>query len=88
MSGFLWGAILGGGVVFLLGTKRGKKLLKKVTEEGLEGISQIEELVEEGNDEEKATEQHSNGELKNHESVVGKITKSTKRLFKGIQKRK
>lgn len=84
MNGFLWGAILGGGVVFLLGTKRGQKLLKRVTEEGLEGISQIEEEDEE----EKAAEQHSNGELKNEESVVDKITKSTKRLFKGIQKRK
>lgn len=87
MNGFLWGAILGGGVVFLLGTKRGQKLLKRVTEEGLEGISQIEELVEE-DEEEKAAEQHSNGELKNEESVVDKITKSTKHLFKGIQKRK
>ena len=46
LNGFLWGAILGGGIIFLLGTKKGKKLLKTITEEGLEGISQIEDLVE------------------------------------------
>jgi len=54
-DGFLWGAILGGGLVFLLGTKKGKKLLKTITEEGVEGLSEIleaqmdeEDLEEDG----------------------------------------
>ncbi len=40
-DGLLWGAILGGGLVFLLGTKKGKKILKMITEEGVEGLSEI-----------------------------------------------
>ncbi len=40
-QGFLWGAIIGGGIVFLLGTKKGKRLLKTITEEGLDNISDI-----------------------------------------------
>lgn len=40
-DGFLWGAIIGGGLVFLLGTKKGKKILKMITEEGVEGLSEI-----------------------------------------------
>ncbi|MBI3093022.1 MAG: YtxH domain-containing protein [Candidatus Levybacteria bacterium] len=47
VNGFLWGAIIGASVVFLLGTKKGKRLLKTVTEEGLEGVSGLKELVEE-----------------------------------------
>ena len=40
-DGFLWGAIIGGGLVFLLGTKKGKKILKMIAEEGAEGLSDI-----------------------------------------------
>ncbi len=40
-DGVLWGAIIGGGLVFLLGTKKGKKILKMITEEGVEGLSEI-----------------------------------------------
>ena len=50
-DGFLWGAIMGGGLVFLLGTKKGKKILKMITEEGVEGLS---EILEEQMDEEEA----------------------------------
>ncbi len=45
-SGFLFGALIGAGVVFFLGTKKGKKLLKTITEEGLEGIAEIEDFIE------------------------------------------
>ena len=41
LDGFLWGFIIGGAVVFLIGTKKGKKLLKAITEEGMGGISDI-----------------------------------------------
>ena len=37
----MWGAIIGGGLVFILGTKKGKKILKMITEEGVEGLSEI-----------------------------------------------
>lgn len=37
-SGFLIGVLVGAAVVFLLGTKKGKKLLKAISEDGIEDI--------------------------------------------------
>lgn len=47
-TGFLLGAIIGGAVVFFLGTEKGKKLLKTITDEGLENISDLKDFVEDG----------------------------------------
>lgn len=41
LSGFLLGALIGAAVVFLLGTKKGKRLLKAISEEGIDNISNI-----------------------------------------------
>ena len=38
-TGLLLGMILGGGAVFLLGTRTGKNLLKIVSEQGLDGLT-------------------------------------------------
>lgn len=46
-SGFLLGVVVGAAVVFLLGTKKGKRLLKAISEEGLGNISNILEEVDE-----------------------------------------
>lgn len=51
-SGFLWGMIIGATIVFLLGTKKGKRLLKIISEEGLElsellGADTVEEFEKE-----------------------------------------
>lgn len=52
-NGFLLGLVIGGGLVFLLGTTTGKKILKTVSEEGLEGLTQfLEDLDVEDLDEE------------------------------------
>lgn len=61
MNGFLWGLLLGGAIVFLLGTKKGKRLLKILTEEGIEGMAELGELINEfGNgDEEEILEKKS-----------------------------
>ena len=40
-SGFLLGLLVGAAVVFLLATKKGKKLLKVISEEGIDNISNI-----------------------------------------------
>ncbi len=40
-SGFLLGVLVGAAVVFLLGTKKGKRLLKTISEEGIDNISNI-----------------------------------------------
>lgn len=89
VNGFLWGAIIGAGVVFLLGTKKGKKLLKTITEEGLEGVSGLSELVEEYSaDEEEKQEKDLNGEKEKEKSFVQNFAAPARRFFKGIPKKR
>ena len=40
-DGLLLGIIIGGVAVFLLGTKKGNKILKALTEQGFEGLGEI-----------------------------------------------
>lgn len=87
--GFLLGLIIGGGAVFLLGTKTGKNLLKIASEQGLEGFANLLEeydlaSVEEYEDETKE-ENKTNGHVKNSfekEEVEVKESPSKKRFFK------
>lgn len=51
-NGLVLGLLVGGAVVFLLGTDKGRKILKAVTEEGFEGLSDIIENAEEKIEEE------------------------------------
>ena len=52
-GGFLLGLIIGGGAVFLLGTDKGRKILKSLTEEGFGELSEIIERAGEGIEEEE-----------------------------------
>lgn len=74
MNGLIWGALIGAGLVFLLGTKKGKKLLRYLTEEGLEGASALSDLIEEVEDEPlvikpkvKTSTHATNGKAVHHE---------------------
>lgn len=78
-NGFLLGALIGGGVVFLLGTKKGKQLFKTITEGGFEGISEIEDLIEDIEEEHEIQSEEplpqanghtANGHANNHSQVV------------------
>ncbi len=89
-NGFILGLIIGGGAVFLFGTKTGKALLKKFSEQGLEGLTEILEEVDLGEYEdeplEKAQEasanhKPTNGELKEEVPEEVKVA-SKKRFFK------
>lgn len=51
MHGFLLGAIVGAAVVFFLFTEKGKRLLRTITEEGLEGAGELRDLLSEEMDE-------------------------------------
>lgn len=99
LQGLLWGAIIGGGIVFLLGTKKGKRLLKIITEEGLENISDIGELVEDELEEYEEEPIVTQGKQMSPEDQVVRpespvqqsreVEKPTgvKRLFRGIRKK-
>ena len=45
-DGFLLGALVGGAAVFLLGTKKGNKILSAISEQGIEGFSTLMENLE------------------------------------------
>lgn len=45
-DGFVLGALVGGAAIFLLGTKKGNKILKTITDEGLDGLTDIIENLE------------------------------------------
>lgn len=45
-NGFIIGLIVGVGIVLLLTTKKGKRILKSLSEEGLESVSGLDELLQ------------------------------------------
>ena len=45
MAGFVIGVVVGAVIIFLIATKKGKKILKLLSEEGLEGVAELEELL-------------------------------------------
>ncbi len=49
-QGFLLGALVGGAEIFLLGTKKGNKILKTLTEDGFEGLTNLIEEFEKTQD--------------------------------------
>ncbi len=67
MNGFLLGAIIGAAVVFFLFTEKGKKLLKTITEEGIEGFADLKDLVQEEMDDE---EYEGDGEYQEDQHVT------------------
>ena len=46
-DGLLLGLLIGGAGVFLLGTKKGNKILSALTEEGLDGLTDLLETLDE-----------------------------------------
>jgi gas vesicle protein len=57
LSGFLIGALVGAAVVFFLGTKKGKRILKIISEKGLDNVSNILDKVEKTADLEEVFEE-------------------------------
>lgn len=47
LDGFIMGLIIGGAAVFLLGTEKGKKVLKSLTENGVGGLTELLEAFDE-----------------------------------------
>lgn len=47
LQGFLLGGLIGAGLVFFLGTKRGKEIADEIKEKGLSIVDDFDELLEE-----------------------------------------
>lgn len=94
-GGFLLGALVGAAIVFLLGTKRGKKILKAISEEGAGNFSTILDKInksvdiedEYSGDDELLSAQPVDKEVNREESSIGKVSPKTRRFFRGISRR-
>lgn len=90
-SGFVIGALVGAAIVFFLGTKKGRKILKIISEKGIDNISGMLEKSE------KSAELEEIFEEDVEKPVIEKrmITKDrpqeelhkVKRFFKGISRK-
>lgn len=87
------GLIIGGGLVFLFGTKTGKNLLKIISEQGLEGLTALleeygledfEEDYQEVPEEEHVSNNHQEAAAK--KDVEEKTEAPKKRFFKRVRK--
>jgi len=89
LDGFVIGAAIGSVAVFLLGTKKGREVLKIIREEGKERFERLENMFsayEEAMGEEDM-EEYGDGELASGKESKMKTT-LRKRLFKGVPKKK
>jgi gas vesicle protein len=91
MNGFFLGIIIGAAIVFLIGTKKGKKVLKLLTESGIEGVSDLQEMLSETGDADEYEQEYSadGEEIEQimHEPQQEKpVTRPLKRFFRGIKK--
>lgn len=69
-EGLLIGMLIGGAAVFLLGTKKGNKILKTITEEGLDGLTDVVQRLEnevEGLEPSPAVHKRTKTEIKKEE---------------------
>ena len=90
-NGFLIGFIIGAAVIFFLFTKRGKELLKTITEEGIEGVEEFKELLDSDVEEEEydeAPEQKVEKVIAKTEEVVAPLKRSAKRFFRGVPRKR
>lgn len=99
-TGFLLGLLIGGGAVFLLGTKTGKNLLKIVSEQGLDGLiktleeygleklEDMEEYEEVEEDEVPQTNGHAKKDILATSHVESEVKESSpkKRFFKRVRR--
>lgn len=84
MNGLLLGIIIGAGLVFFLGTKKGKEMLRAITEEGLEDFSELSEYVTSKMDDE---EEESYSEAPQEErSPMPHVSRPIKRFFRGVKR--
>lgn len=99
LNGFLLGALIGAGTVFLLSSKKGKKLLKILSEGGLDKISDFleeqENTIEDDFEEDEKvvsvkdsaeSQKEQNGGLDHNADQKAKKP-FARRFFKGISRR-
>lgn len=85
-NAFMWGLIIGGLLVYLFTTKRGKKILKQLSEVGLEALDNISNVEE---TDEYVDEDIEDVPEETSEAVSGNGNDDShpRRFFKGVKRR-
>jgi gas vesicle protein len=82
-TGLLIGLIIGGGAVFLMGTKTGRNLVKIISERGMDGIAELleeynlDDLVEMEDEGEVSTD-----EVGQNEESIDRVAEESKPVYK------
>lgn len=88
-SGFLLGALVGAAVVFLFATKKGKRILKAISEKGADNISNILDKIDKSvdlPDESPDEESFTASENLFPKKTIVKDKPKTRRFFRGISR--
>lgn len=88
-NGFLVGLILGGAIGALVSTKKGRQLIKGVSEHGLDYLDQAIEKTDIGSILDQVQQEEIMMESEMKDEVVEEVpaVSRRKRLFKGIRKK-
>ena len=83
------GALIGGMIVFLLGTEKGKKILKAISEEGFDNLNDILEKVDNKVSLDEVFEEDADQKVApKTEMIAGEVDDRPKprRFFKGVSR--
>jgi uncharacterized membrane protein YebE (DUF533 family) len=91
LGGFLFGVLVGAVIVFLLATKKGKKILKAISDDGLDNISNILEKANKTMDPDEMYDEEEREEPAPQRRIIA-VKKAvqerprTRRFFRGISR--
>lgn len=87
-NSFMLGALVGGALVFLLGTKKGRAILRELSDKGLDAIENVQDLSHLDDLEEEVAamgEEPSAVVSESQKEISPKV--QVKKFFKGVKKK-
>ncbi len=84
-SGFVWGLLIGAAVGSLISTEKGRRIIKELSEHGLDSIENLMDIDEIKNAMDEGIDRGK--EILNGEKEVEVTVKKKPRLFRGIKKK-
>lgn len=88
-GGFLFGVLVGAAIMFLLGTKKGKNILKAISESGMDNLNNVLEKAGKGASLEEVYEEEDDDIVQETKFVARETVEEkprVRRFFKGISK--